>query len=231
MNPFMVVVYGPVGVGKSSVVERLAERRTLGRNDDARKLIVVREPTDAMIECGALEDVYANRPSSGYRLQMLVMAERMSTYWQASSLLSRCGVRKAVVVADGHLALDQHIFVDEHMDCGRMSRKELGLYSSSVGFMLANCPVFVQRPDMYVYLHASPEACAHRAASRGRTEESSLNLGFFTSMVDACDRVTKRLAMDNSTALVVVHTDDETLDAVCESVTSAIACQLLATTK
>ena len=46
--------------------------------------------------------------------------------------------------------------------------------------MVAQLPGVV--PDGFVYLHASPETCARRMASRGRTEEGGVSLDYLANL-------------------------------------------------
>ena len=230
-DPFTVVIYGPVGVGKSSVVEWMSTTSS-STSSDATRIFGVREPTEAMIESGALDDVYKNRSSSGFRLQMLVLAERLSTYWQVAARLSRQPFaaenphRPIVILADGHIELDQHIFIGEHVRHGRMSSNEHEMYHTAAAVLLAQAPVFMQRPHMYVYLRADPIVCARRAASRGRAEESMLSAHFFTTMCEACERLTKTLAAQNSTSVVTINTNNEPLEGVCQAVAAAVCAEI-----
>lgn len=219
MHPFSVVVYGPVGVGKSTVVAALD-----GATLEKRSVFSVREPTDAMIKSGALQSVGESLTSSGYDLQMLVLAERMSTYWQLQARLRRYGIgRKSIVVADGHLELDQSIFVKEHVRCGRMSTNEYECYSTAVSVTLAQCPEFMQRPQLYIYLHATPKQCLERARARGRSEESQLDAAAMAKFVEACDHLTRTLAEQQTALVVTIKTDGQSRDQVVRLVRTAIA--------
>jgi len=234
MTPFTVVIYGAVGVGKSSVVKALVSSASRRRQSTNAAALVygIREPTEALVDSGALDDVYENRTSSGYRLQMLVLAERMSTYWQMAAELSRtesdvpsahiASSPAPMVIFDGHIGLDDDIFVDEHVRNGRMSRAECNSYVCAAHIMLAQCPAFAQQPNMYVYLRGDAQTCAQRAAKRGRVEESALDTAFFARMVAACDAVTKVLATQNSTIVVTINSDDVSLVDVCDAVRNAI---------
>ena len=46
--------------------------------------------------------------------------------------------------------------------------------------MVAQLPGVV--PDGFVYLHASPETCARRMASRGRSEEGGVSLDYLANL-------------------------------------------------
>ena len=218
MDPLVVVVYGAVGVGKSSVVDSLS---------DEESVFVVREPVDAMIESGALDDVYANRSSSGLRMQMLVLAQRLSSYWACASRIANACMppgARPVIVCDGHLSLDAHIFLDEHIRNGRMSNKDVELYAAAASVMEAHAPPFAQRPELYVFLRDSAEECYRRAAKRGRTAESDLDVDFFYRMVSACSRLTRRLSDEQCVdqGLVVIDTDNMTADQVVNAVRHTI---------
>jgi len=217
--PFVVVVFGPIGVGKSTVVECLARSTT-------RRVVAIREPVAAMVESGALAAVADNRSSSGYVLQMIVLSERLSSYWRAQAAIDAEPVDSArappTVVCDGHLMLDATIFTAEHVRAGRMSSKERGLYDSAVYTMLAHSPTFAQRPHMYVYLHASAPQCLARSVERGRSEETRLDVHQMQRYISRCDELVKSLAAEGTTAVVTVRTDGTSADDVAAQVEQLI---------
>jgi deoxyadenosine/deoxycytidine kinase len=218
MDPLVVVVYGAVGVGKSSVVDALG---------DEESVFSVREPVDAMIESGALDDVYANRSSSGLRLQMLVLAQRLSSYWACASRIANACMppgARPVVACDGHMSLDSHIFLNEHVRNGRMSTKDVDVYMAATSIMEAHAPPFAQRPELYIFLRGSPEECCRRATKRGRAAESDLDVDFFHRMVAACSQLTRRLSDEQciNQSLVVIDTDNMTADQVLDAVRHTI---------
>jgi len=220
MHPFVVVIYGAIGVGKSTVVEALESRvKMVGKCH----IMCIREPVEAMRKSGALQSVGDSISSSGYDLQMLVLSERMSTYWQMQAQIRRYGIDKPlVIVSDGHLELDQWIFAEEHVDAGRMSLNEYDLYKSAVPFMLAQSPQFIRSPNLYIYLHASPDELLRRIRERARCEEQSLNVDALRHVVSACDALTTRLAAIPTLDVVTVRTDGISCDCVLSSVQDII---------
>ena len=218
--PFVVVVFGAIGVGKSTVVERLAR-------STSQRVVAIREPVAAMVDSGALAAVADNRSSSGHVLQMIVLAERLSSYWRAQAALDGEPLDAAraptTVVCDGHLMLDSSIFVSEHVRAGRMSNKERGHYDSAVYTMLAQSPTFAQRPHMYVYLHASAHQCLARSLQRGRSEESNLGTEQMQRYIARCDALVKSLAAEGTSTVVTVRTDGASADDVATQVEQLIA--------
>ena len=224
MHPFVVVIYGAIGVGKSSVVETLSDNddKTVGRR--RHDIVCVREPVEAMRKSGALQSVSESASSSGYDLQMLVLSERLSTYWHVQALIRRRDIdRPTIIVSDGHLELDQWIFVDEHVNAGRMSLNEYELYKSCVPFAMSHSPPFMRCPHVYIYLHATPAELLRRVQQRGRSEERSLDVNALHRVVKACDVLTTRLATNPTSVVVTVRTDGVSCDSVVSSVRDIIS--------
>ena len=181
--PFSVVIFGPVGVGKSTVI------KLLGLHPDT---YVMREPIKSARKCGALQDVYDNVAESGYQLQLLILAERFSLATQ--TFVQQSKNPKTFVISDGHMMLDYSIFGDEHKRNNRMNnRYQNEQYLNVRREMYSATPEFVQSPDLYVFLDASPEVCLGRAARRDRVEETQLPVQFFHNMCTACSLVYKEL--------------------------------------
>ena len=207
MAPCFIVVFGPVGVGKTTIVDAL--RHT------TEAPTIVREPVDAMVASGALADMYANRAGAGFRLQMLVLAERLSKYWQTDAALNRPvafddGASIAtLIVGDGHVNLDGQIFCSEHIRNNRMTMAQLRAYMQAIAQATSLLPTWATVPAAYIYLKASPKTCRARAALRDRTEEQTLDAAFFTRMCDACDGLAARIGAD------VCHTVDANRSAEC----------------
>jgi len=223
MDPLVVVIYGAVGVGKSTVVRAL---------DDDSSVFSVGEPVDAMIASGALDDVYANRSSSGLRLQMLVLAQRLSSYWAVASRIANACLppgARPVVVCDGHIGLDAHIFLEEHVLQNRMSSSDVEVYNSAAAVLQAHAPPFAQRPELYIFLRGSPRHCCRRASRRGRAAESQLDVDFFCRIVDSCETLTRRLSDEQTVdqSLIVLDTDNmneaQVLDAVRHTIRTHLA--------
>lgn len=193
--PF-VVLFGPPGAGKSTVLAGLVA----AESPAAIRVVTVTEPVDAMERSGALADVYACRPGSGFRLQMLVLAERVSTYWQAEARIAALRREDArdniVVVADGHFALDRLLFAAEHRRNGRMTAAEEWQLQKATRKAAALCPPWAVTPTLYAHVRVSGAECAARARARGRAAETAADLAFFKNLAFACDEAADRLPSD-----------------------------------
>ncbi len=154
---------------------------------------------------------------------MLVLAERVSGYWQAESALSRLhGYPQAdcLVIADGHAALDGRIFCAEHVRGGRMSVAQVRAYKAAVAQAAPLLPAWAAAPVAYIYLQATPTVCRARAARRDRAEEHTLDLDFFARMCAACDGVADDMRARGD-AFYAVHAN-EPLDRVLENVRTIV---------
>ena len=116
---FHVVFFGPVGVGKSTITRAVSAMWNA-------PVYVLPEPSDALERSGALKALYENRPGSGVIVQSIVAAERMRAMRaMRETLRSRPrGCKPALLVSDGSVYLDPHIFVEEHIRAGRMDMSD-----------------------------------------------------------------------------------------------------------
>lgn len=180
-----IVIFGPVGVGKSTIAETLGKRIA-----DA---LVIREPVDALISTGALDAVYHNRPGSALTLQMLVLSERIASYWRAMAVAAN--TKPGVIIMDGYYDLDMHIFGNEHIRAERLTANErLRMQTTEETISSVDLvPSQVRHPMLYFYLKASALTCAIRSDIRGRTEEMALDISWFERNCKDCDAVARSL--------------------------------------
>lgn len=180
-----IVIFGPVGVGKSTIVQTLGKRIA-----DA---LVISEPVDALISSGALDAVYQNRPGSALTLQMLVLSERIASYWRAMAVAAN--TKPGVIIMDGYYDLDLHIFCDEHMRAERLTASERQCMQTAEEMISSAelVPRQLRNPVLYFYLTASALTCAVRSDIRGRTEETALDISWFERNCKDCDAVARSL--------------------------------------
>jgi len=187
------------------------------------RAVLIREPVEAMTRSGALQHVYDNRPGSGMRLQMLVLAERLSTYWQASiAIAGQAPSAASLVLADGHVDLDGQIFIAEHVRAGRMSTCEASEYWAFVRNESRRLmPSTLGKPTLYIYLRAPGQVCARRAAARNRQEEMGLDVAWFDRVAAASEHVAVGLRAAGANVVTVNAGTSE--DCVRCTVSEAIA--------
>lgn len=186
-----IVLFGPVGVGKSSVLSSVAAKMDV--TCKWPRCIVVPEPTQVMVDSGALDALYANLPGSGYRLQMLTLTHRLASMWLAQCQHMYQHNRMTdgpvqVVLSDGHFQLDPSIYLDEHVRAGRMTGDECVMYRLAVAQASSShaCPPDLTSVTKYIHLTAPADTCRARSAARGRFAETYLPADFFTRSVENC---------------------------------------------
>ncbi len=161
-RPRFVVVEGPIGVGKTSLAQRLAE--SFGGE-------VMLEHVEAN---PFLERFYRNGRSAALPAQLFFLFQRARQLEELrqSDLFSR------VRVADFHFAKDR-LFAEINLD-----REEMSLYEQISDRLQVESPV----PDLVVYLQASVDALLQRIGRRGIAYERMIDRSYLEKLTDAYAR-------------------------------------------
>ncbi len=148
--PFhFIAVEGVIGVGKTTVVERLAERL---------------DTTTALEEWGQnpfLKPFYDGAPGAAFQVELFFL---LSRYRQQQELLQR-NLFSTVTLSD-YLFEKSRIFAYLNLE-----DSELLIYEKLFGLLAESVP----RPDLVIYLQAPTEVLMKRIRTRGRPEESRLS--------------------------------------------------------
>lgn len=181
---FHVVFFGPVGVGKSTLTRALSATWN-------GPVYTLAEPSDALERSGALRALYENRPGSGVIVQSIVAAERMRAMRaMRDTLASRpANCKPALLVSDGSVYLDPHIFIEEHLRAGRMDMGDAVSLLTRLQKCFEKpekCPTLPA--DLFVFLDSPGRVCLGRAKLRDRSAENALDVAFFDRMRAACQR-------------------------------------------
>jgi deoxyadenosine/deoxycytidine kinase len=161
-GPDYLVVEGPIGVGKTSLVTRLAER--LGHN----------ALLEAAEENPFLPRFYREGRRAAFPTQLFFLFQRMR---QVESLRQGDLFQRGVV-ADFMLEKDR-LFASVTLD-----RDELRLYEEVYARMAAEAPA----PDLVVYLQAPVEVLITRVRRRGRPDERAITGDYLRALSDAYTR-------------------------------------------
>lgn len=157
-----IAIEGPIGVGKSSLARKLA------RTIDADLMLELPEPNPF------LERFYADGSRYAFQTQMFFLFQRVEQYRK----LSQTSMFDRPVVADFMFEKDA-IFARLTLD-----DEEFRLY----GQMTAHLAHNIVKPELVIWLRASPEVLLQRIARRGLAMERSIDAATLQRLSDAYAR-------------------------------------------
>ena len=182
-----IAVEGPIGVGKTSLVDLLATRF------DALKVL---ERTENPF----LEDFYRDRQGSAFQAQLFFLLNR----YQQQRELSQGNLFSQITLADYVFAKDK-IFAYLNLD-----DSELMIYEKLYALLEANIP----RPDLVIYLQASDRVLLERIRRRSRDYELGISEKYIAELNRAYNyfffhyTTTPLLVIDTSDIDFVQRMDD-----------------------
>jgi deoxyadenosine/deoxycytidine kinase len=174
-----VAVEGPIGVGKTSVAQLLAQRL------DARATL------EEWSQNPFLKDFYDARPGAAFQVEMFYL---LSRYRQQQNLMQRD-------------LFNEHVLVDFVFEKSKLfanlnlEDSELVIFDKLYALLGESVP----RPDLVVYLQASTEVLLKRIRSRGRKEEKGLSEEYLAEVNRAYNYYFFHYS---ATPLLVVNTSD-----------------------
>ncbi len=157
--PGYIVVEGPIGVGKTSLVTRLAQSFA------AETLLEQAE------ENPFLERFYSDGTRAAFPTQLFFLFQRSR---QLEHLRQRDLFRRSLV-ADYMLEKDR-LFAEINLD-----QDELKLYEQVYQGVTLEAPT----PDLVVYLQAPVEVLMARIRKRGRLQEQAIDVDYLQRLCDA----------------------------------------------
>jgi len=177
--PRYIVVEGPIGVGKTSLVDLLSER--LG----ARKLLEVAEDNPF------LSRFYMDRRRYAFQTQLWFLLNR----FRQKQELAQFDLFRQMLITDYLFAKDKifaYLTLEDH---------ELALYER----MHALLQVRVPTPDLVIFLQASTETLLERIALRGKGYEREMDPKYLEDLNAA---YTHFFFHYNASPLLVVNTGE-----------------------
>jgi len=174
-----VAIDGPTGVGKTALVERLAQRL---------------EATAALEEWSQnpfLKAFYEAQPGAAFQTELFFL---LSRYKQQQELLQR-KLFSPVTISD-YVFEKSKLFAYLNLD-----DSEVLLYEKLYELLAENVP----RPDLVVYLQAPTEVLMKRIRARGRPEEDQLSEEYLAEVNRAYNYYFFHYG---TTPLLVVNTTD-----------------------
>ncbi len=177
--PRYIVVEGPIGVGKTSLVDSLAER--LG----ARKLLEVAEDNPF------LPTFYEDPQRHGFQTQLWFLLNR----YRQQQELGQIDLFRQTLIADYLFAKDRifaYLTLEDH---------ELALYERVHALLQVRVPT----PDLVIFLQASTETLLRRIAIRGKSYEREMDHKYLEELNEA---YTHFFFHYTTSPLLVVNTSD-----------------------
>ena len=153
-----VAIDGPIGVGKTSLVEMLA-RRFHGTK--------VLEDVDNPF----LPEFYKKKKGSAFQTQLFFLLSR----YQQQREIAQIDLFTTLVVADYHFPKDK-IFA-----CLNLDDSELMIYDRLYTLLLDSVP----KPDLVIYLQGSIETCLKRVKKAARSFEKGLTPDYLSQLIEA----------------------------------------------
>ncbi|MEX2496589.1 MAG: deoxynucleoside kinase [Woeseia sp.] len=160
--PRFMVVEGPIGVGKTSLAQRLAQ--SFGGE-------VVLEHSE---QNPFLERFYRSKRDAALPAQLFFLFQRARQLEE----LRQSDMFSPVRVADYHFAKDR-LFAEINLD-----REEMVLYDQISARLHVEAPV----PDLMIYLQASVDSLLQRISRRGIPWERSIDRRYLERLTDAYAR-------------------------------------------
>lgn len=178
-NPRYIAIEGPIGVGKSSLTDLLAQEfngRTLIEEVDANPF---------------LPKFYADIKKFAFQTQLFFL---LSRYQQQKEMFQH-DLFNSTIISDYLFAKDR-IFAYLNLD-----ENELSLYEQVYRLLDTRIP----RPDLVIYLQASTDVLRERIDKRHKDYEKGVKEEYLEKLIDAYNRY---FFYYNETPLLVVNTSE-----------------------
>jgi deoxyguanosine kinase len=153
-----VAIDGPIGVGKTSLVELLA-RRFHGTK--------ILEDVDNPF----LGDFYKKKTGSAFQTQLFFLLSR----YQQQREIAQIDLFTTLVIADYHFPKDK-IFA-----CLNLDDSELMIYDRLYTLLADSIP----KPDLVIYLQGSLETCMKRVRKAARAVEKGITPEYLAQLIEA----------------------------------------------
>jgi deoxyadenosine/deoxycytidine kinase len=173
-----IAVEGPIGIGKTSLVELLASRF-----EGVKVLEDVQTPF--------LEPFYRGKSGAAFQVQIFFLLSRQRQHVEISQL----DLFDRLVVADYTMPKDR-IFARLNLD-----DEEFRLYDRLYQLLTPLLP----KPDLVIYLEGSVETCLRRIRLRGREFERAMDPTYLQRLKDAYNGFFYHYT---DTPLLLVNTDE-----------------------
>ena len=179
---YFLAIAGNIGVGKTELTTRLSAE--LG-------WMAYYEP---VIQNPYLDPFYKDMERWSFHLQIYFLGERFKSQVEI-------GRSALPFIQDRTIYEDAEIFARVLHDQGSMTDVDYDNYTSLFGCMVD----FLRKPDVILYLKASPEVLMQRIAKRGRESERGIGIDYITRLNNAYDDWMAKAR--HQTEVMVIDTD------------------------
>jgi deoxyadenosine/deoxycytidine kinase len=170
---YFLAVAGNIGVGKTELTHRLSEE--LG-------WAAYYEP---VVQNPYLDPFYENMPRWSFHLQIYFLSERFKAQ-------TEIGKSPMPFIQDRTIYEDAEIFARTLHDQGSMTAVDFENYRSLFHILVS----FLRKPDLILYLKASPPVLMERIGRRGRPSEQSITIDYIARLNHAYDDWMRRARAD-----------------------------------
>ena len=161
MSKHLVVVAGNIGVGKTSLTERMGER--LGWRTDF----------ESVADNPYLPDFYADMQRWSFHLQVFFLGHRAEQYLEATQDARSC-------ILDRSIYEDSYIFARALHHLGNLRERDYLAYRRLFNLIVDSLP----RPDLLIYLKAPVDVLMARIQRRARDMETGISAEYL-SLLDS----------------------------------------------
>jgi deoxyadenosine/deoxycytidine kinase len=189
---YFLAIAGNIGVGKTELTTRLSAE--LG-------WMAYYEP---VIQNPYLDDFYADMARWSFHLQIYFLSERFKAQVQI-------GASPLPFIQDRTIYEDAEIFARVLHDQGSMTDVDYRNYTALFHVLVG----FLRRPDLIIYLKASPDVLMERIARRGRASEKSIAKEYIARLNAAYDDWMRRARAE--TEVLEIDTDQVPLQGETEA--------------
>jgi deoxyadenosine/deoxycytidine kinase len=178
----IVVVAGNIGVGKTSLTERLGSR--LGWRTDF----------ESVSDNPYLGDFYADMRAWSFHLQVYFLGHRAEQYFEAA------GDPRSVIL-DRSLYEDFYIFARALYQMGNVAERDYLTYRRLFDLVVATLPP----PNLLIYLRAPVPTLMERIRRRARNIETGITEAYLSALETYYD---EWLATFDLCPVLTIHTDN-----------------------
>jgi len=186
-----IAIEGSIGVGKTTVVERLTKLLTENNGDvdnvdtnmkktKKRKKVqaVLPEPVEEWSD--VLKQFYADPARFSTHLQMDILLAR-------TKQLFSCEEGKGRIIVERSVDSSSNVFVPMLVDDGFMNAQDVRMYTSWDELVQKQVLSHLSLGGV-IYIQASPETCLRRISKRSRDGEAGIALDYLRKLQDSYAR-------------------------------------------